>query len=168
METLEGKSVVIQDISEQATVLKEEDGEKKNGTSDVQSRYEEICLASVHPVSTLCPSLSLPLPPSLSPSPCRWNDVQMHWNSCCKLLKETLLHLEATEAEMRHVLLIRDQEFYWLGECEGHAHHRERTRGNLELLQNETERHEVCTYTLQVLAIFCHEDQLTLCSALFP
>lgn len=67
----------------------------------------------------------------------------MHWNSCCKLLSETLLHLEATEAEMRHVLLIRSEEYDWLEECERHAHQKERTHGNLELLQNEIERHEV-------------------------
>ena len=68
----------------------------------------------------------------------------MHWNSCCKLLSETLLHLEATEAEMRHVLLIRGEEFEWLEACEYHAHQRERTRGDLDLLQNEIEKHEVC------------------------
>ena len=67
----------------------------------------------------------------------------MHWNSSCKLLNETFLHLEATEAEMRHVLLIREEEFQWLEECERHAHHRERTHGNLDLLHNEIERHKV-------------------------
>jgi hypothetical protein len=67
----------------------------------------------------------------------------MHWNSCCKLLSETLLHLEATEAEMRHVLLIREEEYDWLEECEHGAQQRVRTHGNLELLQNEIEKHEV-------------------------
>lgn len=67
----------------------------------------------------------------------------MHWNSCCKLLSETLLHLEATEAEMRHVLLIRGEEFEWLDGCEHSANQREKTHGDLEKLRNEIERHEV-------------------------
>ena len=67
----------------------------------------------------------------------------MHWNSSCKLLSETLLHLEATEAEMRHVLLIREEEFEWLETCEECAGIQERTRGDLDLLQTEIEKHEV-------------------------
>ncbi len=67
----------------------------------------------------------------------------MHWNSSCKLLTETLSHLEATEAEMRHVLMIRGEEFEWLEECESGAAIRRRTHGNLELLHQEIERHEV-------------------------
>ena len=78
----------------------------------------------------------------LTPPP-RWNDVQMHMSSCDKLLQETLLHLKATKAEMDHVLLIRREEFQWLEECESHSHRKERTHGNLELLQTEIERHEV-------------------------
>ncbi len=78
-------------------------------------------------------------PPSLP----RWNDVQMHWNSSCKLLRETLLHLEATEAEMRHVLQIRGEEFEWLEVTEFHANARQQTRGDLEILDNEIEKHEV-------------------------
>ena len=38
MEILEGKSVKIEEITDQASLLKAEDGEKKNGTSDVESR----------------------------------------------------------------------------------------------------------------------------------
>ena len=39
MDTLEGKHVKIEEITDQASLLKAEDGEKKNGTSDVESRY---------------------------------------------------------------------------------------------------------------------------------
>ena len=67
----------------------------------------------------------------------------MHWNSSCKLLTETLLHLEATEAEMRHVLQIREEEFEWLEDCELGSALRRRTHGKLELLHQEIERHEV-------------------------
>ena len=90
--------------------------------------YVDVCLC-VHMLMYVCV--------------CRWNDVQMHWNSSCKLLNETLLHLEATEAEMRHVLLIRGEEFEWLEECEQNTNIRNRTHGNLELLYKEIERHEV-------------------------
>ena len=38
METLEGKKVKIEEIKDQASLLKAEDGPKKNGTSDVESR----------------------------------------------------------------------------------------------------------------------------------
>ena len=67
----------------------------------------------------------------------------MHWNSCCKLLSETLVRLEATEAEMRHVLLIRSEEFDWLEKCEHSSAIRRRTCGDLNLLQSETEMHQV-------------------------
>ena len=46
------------------------------------------------------------LPASTLPAS-RWNDVNQHWGSLCKLLLETLLRLEATYAEVQHVLLIR-------------------------------------------------------------
>lgn len=62
-----------------------------------------------------------------------------------------MLHLEATESEMRHVLLIREEEFEWLEECECHAYTRERTHGNLELLQTEINRHEVRKMTFYVV-----------------
>ena len=39
MTTLEGKSVTIEAITDQANLLKANDGEKKNGTSDVESRW---------------------------------------------------------------------------------------------------------------------------------
>ena len=38
MKVLEGKKDHIDDISEQAVVLKKEDAQKKNGTTDVESR----------------------------------------------------------------------------------------------------------------------------------
>ena len=39
MEMLEGKHDHIEEIAEQASYLKTKDGEKKNGTSDVESRW---------------------------------------------------------------------------------------------------------------------------------
>ena len=69
--------------------------------------------------------------------------MQMHWNSSCKLLTETLLHLEATEEKMRYLLTIRGEEFEWLEECEIGVAIRRRTHGNLELLHQEIEIHEV-------------------------
>ena len=42
MEMLEGKKTTIEEIEDQAVLLKEEDGEKKNGTSDVESRYKDM------------------------------------------------------------------------------------------------------------------------------
>lgn len=77
--------------------------------------------------------------------PCllRWNDVNQHWNSLCKLLSETLLHLEATYAEVRYVLQITQEEFDWLEGCENTASARQATRGNLEVIQEEIDRHSV-------------------------
>ena len=43
MTTLEGKGETIGKITKQATALKEKDGEKKNGTSDVESRCVCVC-----------------------------------------------------------------------------------------------------------------------------
>ena len=39
MKVLEGKKDHIDDISEQAVVLKKEDAQKRNGTTDVESRW---------------------------------------------------------------------------------------------------------------------------------
>ncbi len=39
MEILEGKKEHIDDLCDQAAALKEDDTQKKNGTSDVESRY---------------------------------------------------------------------------------------------------------------------------------
>ena len=38
MKALKEKEVKMEEISDQASLLKAEDGEKKNGTSDVESR----------------------------------------------------------------------------------------------------------------------------------
>jgi hypothetical protein len=38
MNTLKGKNVKIDEIADKASLLKAEDAEKKNGTSDVESR----------------------------------------------------------------------------------------------------------------------------------
>ena len=45
-----------------------------------------------------------------APPPCSWNDVHQHWSSLCKLLLETLIRLEATYAELKHILMIRYSE----------------------------------------------------------
>lgn len=74
---------------------------------------------------------------------CRWNDVNQHWNSLCKLLQETLLRLEATYAEVRHVLDIRREEFDWLDNCEHVGYMRRPVRGNLGTVHQEIETHEV-------------------------
>ena len=73
----------------------------------------------------------------------RWKDVNQHWNSLCKLLQETLLRLEATYAEVRHVLQIRREEFDWLDNCEHVGYMRRPIRGNLDTVQEEIESHEV-------------------------
>ena len=73
----------------------------------------------------------------------RWKDVNQHWNSLCKLLQETLLRLEATYAEVRHVLQIRTEEFDWLDNCEHIGYMRRPIRGNLDTVQQEIEAHEV-------------------------
>ena len=73
----------------------------------------------------------------------RWNDVNQHWNSLCKLLAETLLRLEATYAEVRHVIQIRKEEFDWLVECEHRGNSYRPTRGNMDAIQEEIEEHEV-------------------------
>ena len=39
MKVLEGKKDHIDDVSEQAVVLKKEDAQKRNGTTDVESRW---------------------------------------------------------------------------------------------------------------------------------
>lgn len=73
----------------------------------------------------------------------RWNDVNQHWNSLCKLLQETLLRLEATYAEVRHVLQIRREEFDWLENCEHVGYMRRPIRGNLDTVHEEIGSHEV-------------------------
>ena len=69
--------------------------------------------------------------------------MNQHWNSLCKLLQETLLRLEATYAEVRHVLQIRTEEFGWLDNCEHIGYMRRPIRGNLDTVQQEIESHEV-------------------------
>ena len=67
----------------------------------------------------------------------------MHWSSLHKLLEETLLRLEATYAEYRQVLQIREEQFDWLEGCEDTAGIRRPTRGNLQLINEEIELHHV-------------------------
>ena len=75
--------------------------------------------------------------------PSRWQDVSQHWNSLCKLLGETLLHLEATFAEVRHVLQTTKEEFEWLERCEHAAAVHRTTHGNLQIVQEEIDTYYV-------------------------
>ena len=61
----------------------------------------------------------------------------------CKLLAETLLHLEATYAEVRHVVLITEMEFEWLKSCEQTAAMQQSTHGNLQIVQEDIDTHYV-------------------------
>ena len=61
----------------------------------------------------------------------------------CKLLAETLLHLEATYAEVRHVLLIIEKEFDWLKRCEQTAAMHQSAQGNLQIVQEDVDTHYV-------------------------
>ncbi len=79
----------------------------------------------------------------------RWNDVNQHWNSLCKLLSETLLHLEATYAEVQQVLQITREECDWLEGCEEMAAARQATRGNLEIIQMEIDKNSVRSYSVR-------------------
>ena len=65
----------------------------------------------------------------------------------CKLLAETLLRLEATYAEVRHVLQITEEEFEWLEGCEHAAQLRRPTRGDLQIVQEEIDTHYVSNTT---------------------
>ena len=73
----------------------------------------------------------------------RWNDVHQHWNSLQKLLEETLLRFRATYAEVCEVLQITDEQFDWLEGCELAAGMRQASRGELQAVQEEIERHQV-------------------------
>ena len=59
---------------------------------------------------------------------------------------ETLLRLEATFAEVRHVLQITEEEFDWLERCEHAAGVRRTTHGNLQIVQEEIDTHYVSEY----------------------
>ena len=67
----------------------------------------------------------------------------MHWNSLCKLLEETLIRLEATYAELRHILKIRGEEFEWLARAEEVALVRRSAHGNLNIVREEIAEHSV-------------------------
>ena len=73
----------------------------------------------------------------------RWNDVNQHWDSLCKLLAETMLHLESTYAEVCQVNLIRTEEFKWLADSEEAATERVRTGGVISAVELEIETHSV-------------------------
>lgn len=73
----------------------------------------------------------------------RWTDVSQHWKSLIKLLTETMLHLESTRAEVRHVIRIRKEEFSWLEGCELAGSDRVRTEGDRTIIEQEIEIHTV-------------------------
>jgi hypothetical protein len=108
-ETLEGKKEDVTQIQSLANELRVEDGEKTNGTCDVDSR---------------------------------WNDVNQHWTSLCKLLLETLIRLEATYAELQHILMIRSDEFDWLGHSEREAAEQRCCHGDVGRVEEEIVRHQ--------------------------
>ena len=98
-----------------------------------------------------------------NPSPCSWNDVNQHWTSLCKLLLETLIRLEATYAELQHILMIRyciysnetcinlisvscknrSDEFDWLGHSEREAAEQRCCHGDVGRVEEEIVRHQV-------------------------
>ena len=80
----------------------------------------------------------------------RLNDAEMHWNSLCKLLAETLIRLEATYAELRHILKIRDEEFDWLSRAETACTVRRSARGDLDIVREEIATHSVSGYSSTV------------------
>ena len=53
------------------------------------------------------------------------------------------MRLEATYAEVRHVLQIRREEFDWLENCEHVGYMRRPIRGNLDTVYEEIGSHEV-------------------------
>ena len=73
----------------------------------------------------------------------RWNDVNQHWDSLCKLLAETMLRLESTYGEVRHVIRIRTEEFKWLSDSEEAASEKVQTGGDVSSVELEIETHGV-------------------------
>ncbi len=69
--------------------------------------------------------------------------MSQHWSSLVKLLTDTLLHLESTHAEVRHVIRIRKEEFSWLEECELAATDKACTEGDVTIIEQEIETHTV-------------------------
>jgi len=83
--------------------------------------------------------------------PVRWNDVSQHWSSLIKLLEETLLHLEATHAELRHVTRIRREEIDWLAECQEKAEARVATMGEIPVIEEEIQTHQVHAHIFMII-----------------
>ena len=54
-----------------------------------------------------------------------------------------MLHLEATFAEVRHVLQTTKEEFEWLERCEHAAAVHRTTHGNLQIVQEEIDTYYV-------------------------
>ena len=63
------------------------------------------------------------------------------------------MRLEATYAEVRHVLQIRREEFDWLENCEHVGYMRRPIRGNLDTVHEEIGSHEV--YRVDLHAYTC-------------
>ena len=69
--------------------------------------------------------------------------MNQHWASLCKLLLETLVRLEATHAEVQHILMIRDDEFDWLTHVEKEAADRCCCCGDVGRVEEEIVRQQV-------------------------
>ncbi|XP_019856696.1 PREDICTED: dystonin-like [Amphimedon queenslandica] len=108
--TLNEKMASVDEISELADILKPDDGEKPNGTKDVESRL---------------------------------NDVQTHWASICQLLDETLEQLSSVYSKVCLIEDMTQKEMEWLDiVCEAAAD-KAPTRGVIDALKEEIDRHKV-------------------------
>ena len=120
----------VDEISELADILKPDDGEKPNGTKDVESRYLYMYMyiysLYVHEFSFL-----------------RLNDVQTHWASICQLLDETLEQLSSVYSKVCLIEDMTQKEIEWLDiVCEAAAD-KTPTRGDIDRLKGEIDRHKV-------------------------
>jgi hypothetical protein len=71
------------------------------------------------------------------------HDVQVHWESVCKLLEETILRLEATKSQVCYTQQVTAEEFNWLERTEGCLREQRATHGRVEVIEEEIELHEV-------------------------
>ena len=89
----------------------------------------------------------LTTPPSngfLLPHPHRMHDVQVHWESVCKLLDETILILEATKSQMCKSNRSQcSEEFNWLERTEGCLREQRAIHDRREVIDEEINLHEV-------------------------
>ena len=79
----------------------------------------------------------------MTPLPPRIHDVQVHWESVCKLLEETILRLEATKSQLGYILQVTGEEFDWLERMEERSRDQKASHGRIEVIKEEINLHEV-------------------------